>query len=120
MPNVHQAIGNLKAWLIGTHKGVTRRHLAACLDEFVFRFNRRHNLAAAFQTLLGLGAMREPTTYDTITGAKDIPRIIYTPSRKQTGRRQGRKVPSAGHHSGTSPEATGQVHRGYPCRPPRT
>ena len=48
------------------------------LDEFVFRSNRRHDLAAAFGTLPGLGAMREPTTYDTITGARDIPRIICT------------------------------------------
>ncbi len=35
VPAVHIAIGNLKAWLIGTHKGVWPRHLAAYLDEFV-------------------------------------------------------------------------------------
>ena len=48
VPHLHQAIGNLKAWLNGTHRGVTRRHLAVYLDEFVFRHNRRLNLAAAF------------------------------------------------------------------------
>jgi len=48
---------------------VTPRHLGAYLDEFVFRSNRRHNLAVGFGTLLDLGAMREPTTNDTITGS---------------------------------------------------
>lgn len=82
IPHLHQAIGNLKAWLNGTHRGVTRRHLAVYLDEFVFRHNRRLNLAAAFQTLLGLGTGRGPTTYDTIIGAKDLPKVAFTPSKK--------------------------------------
>lgn len=61
---------------------MTRRHLAVYLDEFVFRHNRRLNLAAAFQTLLGLGTGCGPTTYDTITGAKDLPKVAFTPSKK--------------------------------------
>jgi transposase-like protein len=81
VPHVHIAIGNCKAWLIGTHKGVWRRHLGAYLDEFVFRYNRRRNLALAFRTLLGFGANRPATTYATITGAQDMPKIIYTPSK---------------------------------------
>src|SRR5450759_3483796 len=52
----------------GERQRVTRRHLGAYLDELVFRSNRRHNLVVAFGTLLDLGAMREPTTNDTITG----------------------------------------------------
>ena len=97
MPHLHHTIGNLKAWLNGTHKGVGRHHLAAYLDEFVFRHNRRLNLAAAFQTLLGLGMARELTTYDTIIGALDSPPIVYTPSRQETGTRQRRRkfVPAA-------------------------
>ena len=91
VPHLHQTIGNMKAWLNGTHKGVSRRHLATYLDEFVFRNNRRLNLAAAFQTLLGLGASRAPTTYATITGAKDLPTITYTPSQKVAGERRKRK-----------------------------
>ena len=82
----------MKAWLNGTHKGVSRRHLATYLDEFVFRNNRRLNLAAAFQTLLGLGASRTPTTYATITGAKNRPIITYTPSQKVAGERRKRKT----------------------------
>jgi transposase-like protein/Zn ribbon nucleic-acid-binding protein len=82
VPHVHVAIGNAKAWLIGTHKGVWPRHLAVYLDEFVFRYNRRRNLGLAFRTLLGYGASRGPTTYGTINGAQDLPKIVYTPSKK--------------------------------------
>jgi transposase-like protein len=71
VPKVDQAIGNLKQWLIGTHHGVGRPHLQAYLDEFVFRHNRRGNLGAAFQTLLGLGTGRGPTPYRTLIGAQD-------------------------------------------------
>jgi transposase-like protein len=81
VPHTHIAIGNCKAWLIGTHKGVWRRHLGAYLDEFVFRYNRRRNLALAFRTLLGYGASRGPTTYETINGAQDMPKIVFTPSK---------------------------------------
>jgi hypothetical protein len=37
------------------------------LDEYVFRHNRRTTPMAAFQTLLGLGTVHEPTTYAQIT-----------------------------------------------------
>ncbi len=71
--HAHQAIANLKSWLIGTHHGVGRPHLQAYLDEFVFRFNRRGNPEAAFQTLLGLGSDHAPVRWATITGAQDLP-----------------------------------------------
>lgn len=67
LPRAHRAISNLKAWMLGTHRGVSREHLAVYLDEYVFRHNRRLTPMAAFQTLLGLGALHEPTTYDQIT-----------------------------------------------------
>jgi transposase-like protein len=103
VPHLHQAIGNLKAWLNGTHRGVTRRHLAVYLDEFVFRHNRRLNLAAAFQTLLGLGTGRGPTTYDTITGAKDLPTVFFTPSVKEAGRGTRRTATATGEQSPSEP-----------------
>jgi hypothetical protein len=43
-------------------------------DEFVFRHNRRRLPMAAFQTLLGLGSAKQPTSYRQIRGAVDIPR----------------------------------------------
>lgn len=70
--HAHQAIANLKSWLIGTHHGVGRPHLQAYLGEFVFRFNRRGNPEAAFQTLLGLGSEHEPVRWTTIRGAQDL------------------------------------------------
>jgi transposase-like protein len=67
LPRAHRAVSNLKAWMHGTHRGVSNDHLPVYLDEFVFRHNRRRTPMAAFQTLLGLGALHEPSTYREIT-----------------------------------------------------
>ena len=41
-PLVHRIASLLKRWLLGTHHGGVRQsHIAAYLEEFVFRFNRR-------------------------------------------------------------------------------
>ena len=72
VPLADRAIGNLQQWLIGTHHGVSRGQLPVYLNEFVFRHNRRKHPMAAFQTLLGLGAARNPTPYDKIRGAVDL------------------------------------------------
>ncbi len=66
LPRAHRAISNLKAWMHGTHRGVSDEHLPVYLDEYVFRHNRRSPMAA-FQTLLGLGAVHDPATYREIT-----------------------------------------------------
>lgn len=68
LPRVHRAVSNLKAWMHGTHRGVSDEHLPVYLDEFVFRHNRRRTPMAAFQTLLGLGALHPPTTYAQMSG----------------------------------------------------
>ncbi len=73
LPRAHRAGSNLKTWLQGTHRGVDPRHLHAYLDEFVFRHNRRRTPMAAFQTLLGLGALHPPTTYRQITSTALLP-----------------------------------------------
>jgi transposase-like protein len=67
LPRAHRALSNLQTWLQGTHRSASAKHLSVYLDEFVFRHNRRRTPMAAFQTLLGLGANREPTTYREIT-----------------------------------------------------
>lgn len=42
LPRVHRVASLLKRWILGIHHGsVSRQHLAAYLDEFTFRFNRR-------------------------------------------------------------------------------
>ena len=46
LPGVHRVASLLKRWLLGTHQGaVESQHLDSYLDEFVFRFNRRHSRA---------------------------------------------------------------------------
>jgi transposase-like protein len=71
LPRAHRAASNLKTWLQGTHRGVSPEHLQVYLDEFVFRHNRRGTPMAAFQTLLGLGALHAPSTYRQIAGHGD-------------------------------------------------
>ena len=66
LPRVHRAISNLKAWMHGTHRGVSLEHLQVYLDEYDFRHNRRGTPMAGFQTLLGLGLAHDPVTYRQI------------------------------------------------------
>jgi transposase-like protein len=72
VPLADRAIGNLQQWLIGTYHGVSRDQLPIYLDEFVFRHNRRKLPMAAFQTLLGLGSSRKPSSYKQIRAATDL------------------------------------------------
>lgn len=61
VPGVHRVVSNLKTWLLGTHHGVGADHLDHYLNEFVFRFNRRHHPMAGFARLLALGTSQPPT-----------------------------------------------------------
>ena len=63
LPIVHLIFSNLKAWLNGTHHGVSPKHLQAYCNEFVFRFNRRFYPFNAFRSLLGLSVNAESPTY---------------------------------------------------------
>lgn len=69
LPHVHRAFSNLKAWLIGTHHGVSSKHLQAYLNEFAFRYNHRCNLFRAFKIVLGLGAIQEGPEYEQLYSA---------------------------------------------------
>jgi hypothetical protein len=81
--HAHRAISNLKAWLLGTHRGVAGAdHLQVYLVEFVFCWNRRRRPMAGFQTLLGLGTGRGPTTYLEILGPQPAACTPRWPSRK--------------------------------------
>jgi len=63
LPWAHRVFANLKRWALGVYHGLRRPHLQAYLDEFVFRFNRRHSRHAAFRSLLGIGIAITPVTY---------------------------------------------------------
>ena len=63
LPWIHQVFSNLKGWARGVYHGLRPKHLRACLDEFVFRFNRRKTRHAAFRSLFGLAVKANPLTY---------------------------------------------------------
>ena len=60
----HIVFGNLDAWLLGIHHGVSSKHLQAYLNEFVFRFNRRFWPVVAFKSALAIATKQEAPTYD--------------------------------------------------------
>lgn len=63
LPMIHIAFGNLDAWLLGTHHGVSPKHLQAYLNEYAFRFNRRLWPMVAFDSVLGIAVRAEAPTY---------------------------------------------------------
>jgi transposase-like protein len=70
LPMIHLVFSNLKAWILGTHHGVSSRHLQAYLNEFVFRFNRRFYPMTAFNSVLGLASRGEAPTYEALYDGK--------------------------------------------------
>ena len=78
LPRVHVAASLLKRWLTGTHQGgVQHRHLDYYLDEFTFRFNRRHSKARGllFHRLAQQALAVGPAPYRAITDAETPTRI---------------------------------------------
>lgn len=69
LPRVHRVTALLKRWLLGTHQGaVSPAHLDYYLDEFTFRFNRRHSASRGklFFRLMEQAVQISPVTYDAI------------------------------------------------------
>ena len=69
LPGVHRVASLLKRWLNGTLQGrVAPEHLQAYLDEFVFRFNRRHaaQRGLLFYRLLEQAVRTPPVTYQEL------------------------------------------------------
>ncbi|MCU7996788.1 transposase, partial [Shewanella glacialipiscicola] len=60
LPWVHIAIGNLKAFLLGTFHGVTGKFLQEYLNEFCYRFNRRQMEREIPNRLLNLAIIHAP------------------------------------------------------------
>jgi hypothetical protein len=60
---IHIVFGNLDLWLLGSHHGVSPKHLPAYFNEFVFRFNRRFCPMVAFDSVLKIAARVEAPTY---------------------------------------------------------
>jgi len=70
LPMIHIAFSNLKTWLMGTHHSVSKQHLPAYLNEFVFRFNRRFYPMTAFASVLGIGMNMVGPTYRALYDGK--------------------------------------------------
>jgi len=70
-----------KRWLLGTHQGrVDAEHIQAYLEEFCFRFNRRHSRARGllFYRLLQYAAGAAPLTYKQLV-ASPSPKAVKPP-----------------------------------------
>jgi hypothetical protein len=78
LPGVHRVFSLVERWLLGTHQGgVKRGHLQEYLDEFAFRWNRRHtrDRGMLFYRLLQHAVNARPTTYEDLvraSGAKPV------------------------------------------------
>ena len=69
LPGVHRIASLAKRWLLGTHQGaVDAAHLPSYLDEFVFRFNRRHSRSRGmlFYRVLELAVAHDPVRYQDL------------------------------------------------------
>ena len=72
LPWIHCVFANVKTWALGVYHGLRRRHLQAYLDEFVFRFYRRHSRHAAFHRLLVLSTKVQAITYKILVALEVV------------------------------------------------
>jgi transposase-like protein len=70
LPAVHRVASLAQRWILGTHQGaIDQAHLREYLNEFVFRFNRRHSRSRGmvFYRVLELAVRHAPVRYADIT-----------------------------------------------------
>ena len=67
LPWAHIVASNLKAWLLGTFRGVSPKHLQHYLDEFTYRFSRRSIAEKLFFYVTRRAMQGEPLTYHRLT-----------------------------------------------------
>ena len=76
MPGVHRVASLLQRWLLGTHQGaVGPEHFGAYLNEFTFRFKRRHSRRRGmlFYRLLEQSIAADPITYSSLIANPKAP-----------------------------------------------
>src|SRR5438477_7820841 len=66
-PIIHILFSNIKAWLVGTHQGVSAKHLPRYLREWSYRFNRRNLPDGLDRYLIRRGVECATITYDQLT-----------------------------------------------------
>jgi hypothetical protein len=84
LPWTNRVISLLKTLGLGTYHGYRRRYIRRYLDEFVWRFNRRHYRPATFHLILGLALKTQPMPLPKIKSDpvddKDIIPALPAPS----------------------------------------
>jgi transposase-like protein len=84
LPAVHRVASLAKRWLLGTHQGsVDDAHLPSYLNEFMFRFNRRHSRSRGmvFYRVLELAVGHDPVRYGDIIAGRRPRAVPPTPPR---------------------------------------
>jgi transposase-like protein len=112
LPAVHRVSSLCKRRLLGTHQGrVEPAHLQAYLNEFAFRFNRRHSRSRGmvFYRVLELAARHDPVRYNDIRAAKK-PRD-QPPQQRGTGH-----PPSLDRPAAARPWRTAEMQLQFPLR----
>lgn len=69
LKHLHRVFSNLKAWLVGTHHGVSAKHLQAYLNEFAFRYEYRRSPQTGFLAVLQIGSRVKGPKYEGIYSA---------------------------------------------------
>jgi predicted RNA-binding Zn-ribbon protein involved in translation (DUF1610 family) len=87
LPWVHRVFSLMKRWGLGTYHGLRPKHVDSYLNEYVFRFNRRHHRHVSFEMILGLASHHPATGYWEITG-RENPRKGEPTVRGGTRRRK--------------------------------
>ena len=86
LPGVHRIASLAKRWLLGTHQGaVDAANLPSPLNEFVFRFNRRHSRSRRmlFYRVLELAVVHGPVRYRDLVAARHPKALPPTPPKKR-------------------------------------
>lgn len=65
-PIIHTVFSNMKAWLVGTHHGVSAKHLPRYLREWAYRFNRRNRVDGLDRYLIRRAMECATITYEQL------------------------------------------------------
>jgi len=68
LPWVHRFISNAKRWILGTHHGVTGHYLHLYLQEYTYRFNRRHDIKTLFSRAARAYCLANPIKLPALSG----------------------------------------------------
>ena len=72
LPIVHTLFSNMKSWLIGTHHGVSTKHLPRYLREWSYRFNRRRLATTLEKFILRRAVNRTTITYAELVAGVNL------------------------------------------------